>query len=145
MSDDQYKIEWVLDSADNLSTSEKKEMVNDLAEELDAEDEIVYGGEMKRKSIGPSEMVSVGVILVTSLDVLVNVYRIINDKEDSEVGIRKVNNEMFYIADVESTVIENNGGTVIENVEGDVFFTLPDDTEKHAKLIEEIREEKSEE
>lgn len=140
MSGDQYKIEWVLDSAVEPSTQEKKELVNSLAEQLDAEDEIEYGGEMKRKSIGASEMISVGVILVTSLDVLVNVYRIINDRDDSEVGIRKVNNEMFYIDDVEATVIENNGGTVIENVEGDVFFTLPDDMEKHAELIEEIRE-----
>jgi hypothetical protein len=136
-------MEWVLDSAVEPSTQEKKELVNSLAEQLDAEDEIEYGGEMKHQSTG--DLVSVGVILVTSLDVLVNVYRIINDRDDSKVGIKQVNNEMFYIDDVEPTVVENNGGTVIENVEGDVFFTLPNDMENYAELIEEIREDEESE
>lgn len=144
MTEEKYKVEWLLENAGDLSEEEKKELIEDLAKELDAEDDIEYGGQFKRQSLSSVD-VSVGILLVSSLNTLINVYTTLQERDDSNIGIRQVNNQMFYIDDVDSTTIEENNGTVIANVEGDVFFTLPDDIEDEIELKKELRENEDEE
>ncbi|KAA9398511.1 hypothetical protein Har1130_03730 [Haloarcula sp. CBA1130] len=140
---DQYKIEWLLDTDEKLSSEESEQLVQELAEEIDAEDEVEFGGQVIRKSV--TEVASVGILIVSSISTLIQVYQFLQDRDDSNVGVRQVNNEMFYVDEVNPTVIEDNGGTVIANVEGDVyFFTLPEDMDQHVELMAELRESEEE-
>ncbi|QGA82097.1 hypothetical protein [Halomicrobium sp. LC1Hm] len=140
---DQYKIEWLLDTDEKLSSEESEQLVQELVEEIDAEDEVEFGGQVIRKSV--TEVASVGILIVSSISTLIQVYQFLQDREDSNVGVRQVGNEMFYVDEVNPTVIEENGGTVIANVEGDVyFFTLPDDMDQHVELMAELRESEEE-
>lgn len=135
---DQYKIEWLLDTDEKLSSEESEQLVQELVEEIDAEDEVEFGGQVIRKSV--TEVASVGILIVSSISTLIQVYQFLQDRNDSNVGVRQVNNEMFYVDEVNPTVIEENGGTVIANVEGDVyFFTLPEDMDQHVELMAELR------
>jgi hypothetical protein len=137
----EFKIEWLLESAKEFSEDQKRELVNQLAKKMDSGDTITYGGEIKRQSITAFDA-SVGILLVSSLDTVITLYRLFREHEDSNIGIRQVNNEMFYInEDVEAETIENHGGDVIVNVEGDLFYTLPTDMEQHIELMKELRED----
>jgi hypothetical protein len=144
MTEEQYKVEWLLKDAGDLSEDEKRELIEELANELDAEDEVEYGGQFKRQSISAFD-VSVGILLVSSLNTVINIYKTLQERDDSNIGIRQVNNEMFYIDEVDADTIEKHNGDIITNVEGDVyFFTLPDDMEDHIELMQELRENEEE-
>lgn len=139
MTGDQYKVEWLLKGAEELSEEEKIELIEDLAQELDAEDEIEYGGQFKRQSISTFD-VSVGILILKSVDTVVKLYKVLQERDDSNIGIRQVNNEMIFIDEIDPTIIEETNGTVIVNVEGDVFYTFPDDMEDEIELKKKLRE-----
>lgn len=125
MTEEQYKVEWLLKGAEDISEEEKQELIEDLAKKLEAEDEIKYGGQIKRRSISTFD-VSVGILLVSSLNTLISLYKLLRDRDDSNIGIRQVNNKMFYIEEVNPDIIESHNGEILANVEDDVyFFTLP--------------------
>lgn len=139
MSEQQFKIEWLLKGAEELSEDEKRERIEDLAKELDAEDEIEYGGQFNRQSITTFD-VSVGILLVSSLNTAINLYKTLQERDDSNIGIKQVNNETFYINEVDVDTVENHNGGIIGNVEGDVYFyTLPDNWEDHIELMQELQ------
>ncbi|MFD1570341.1 MULTISPECIES: hypothetical protein [Haloferacaceae] len=144
MTKEQYKVEWLLKGAGELSEEEKIELIEDLAKELDAEDEIEYGGQFKRKSLSTFD-VSVGILLVSSLNTLINIYKLLQERDDSNIGIRQVNNKMIFINEIDQTIIEENNGTVLANVDGDVFYTSPDDMEDEIELKKKLREMREEE
>lgn len=144
MAEEQYKVEWLLKDAGDLSEGAKRELIEDLATELDAENEIEYGGQFKRQSISAFD-VSVGILLVSSLNTVINIYKTLQERDDSNIGIRQVNNEVFYIDEVDADTIEKHNGDIITNVEGDVyFFTLPGDMDDHIKLMQELQESEEE-
>ncbi|TKX38013.1 hypothetical protein EXE51_05330 [Halorubrum sp. CGM5_25_10-8B] len=145
METDQYKIEWLLDTEEDFTEEERRELVEDLAQQLDAEDEIEYGGEMKRQSVTAFD-VSVGILLVSSVKTLIDVYQFLQDDDESNVGIRQYNNQMLYAEEIDPETVENHGGDIIGHVEGDVYlFTNPEDFEKQQELKQELRESESEE
>lgn len=140
VSDNQFKIEWLLDTEEELTTEKKRELVEDLAQQLGATDEIEYGGEMNRQSITTLD-VSVGILLVSSVKTLIDVYQFLQDDDESNVGIRQYNNQMLYAEEIDPETVENHGGDIIGHVEGDVYlFTNPDDFEKQQELRQELRE-----
>ena len=77
---------------------------------------------------------------VSSASLLIQTYRYLNERDDSAVGIMKVENgHHIYADEISETTVEEAGGTYIGNIEGDLnLFEIS--SEKAEELAEKIEE-----
>lgn len=132
---DELQIECLLDIGHDLNRDEKRQLVDELTKEVDGAE---FGGEVKRKS--PSfDPVSLGMLTFSSINAFIHIFRLINKWDKAQVGYLEADNQQIFATDdVDQTVIVNNGGTVITEVDGHVIHTA------NQEVVQAMREAENE-
>lgn len=127
MSERSFKTELVVDADDDLTAEEKQERILELANEAGVGDKVSYGGEMVRKSVDPMVPISLGILLVSGTTALITLIQYLEERDDVGTGIVQTGDGQLVSAEeIEKTVIENNGGIVLGEVDGDVVIFQED-------------------
>jgi hypothetical protein len=117
-----YKVE-IQTEAENIKDKNREEGLRQVIEELGIEDEVELGSPIKRKNIDPVT-VSLGVLVLQSVDTLIHILEYIEDSNGFDIGMAQTeSNELVSLIDsdkVNKEVIVNNGGIVIGEVNGDL-------------------------
>ena len=84
---EKFKIEWKKqEEGDTPSPEEKKRMVEEVAEELGATDEIEYGNPPRTLSKNYDTFFTVGMFVTAQASLAWQVYTTLQEREDSEIG-----------------------------------------------------------
>ena len=131
-----YKIEWMVDPEAEKNSAE--ELVAEVQQSVS--EDVEDAGRMRRNSVDPMVLTSVAMLGVSSASLLIQTYRYLSERDDSTVGIMKIENgHHIYADEISETTIEEVGGTYIGNVEGDLnlFEISSEQAEELAEKIEE--------
>jgi hypothetical protein len=144
----EFKAEIVLESDEDLNNEQREELLREIAHEAGIEDGVEFGSPVRRHSIEEGVILSIGTVLVNNPDTLIRLYEYLKARIDCETGIVKTTDgQLVDSANVDETFIENNGGIVIGNIEGDVVFQEDPDADpmELSVALNKVREEGEEE
>jgi hypothetical protein len=127
MDAEKFKTELVVSTNDELDSREKEELLHGIAREAEIEDDVQFGNPVVRKSVDPTLAVSLGILVVGSVNTLITLLNYLDEREAVGTGIVKTNDgQLVSIDKVDKTVVENNGGIVLGELEGDVIVYQED-------------------
>lgn len=128
MAETPYKAEIVLDSGEDLDDDKKQELLRDVAKEAGVSNEVEFGNPVKRQSVDPVLATSLGMLFVNSVSTLILLLEHLDEDDSHETGIIQTGDgRTIGVVDADADFVENHGGTVIGEVEGDVVVV--DDAE----------------
>lgn len=117
----EYTVEWLMYSHAVPDELDKEAMLDSVAAEL--EGNVETGGPIRRLSGVGWPYVSIGTFFVSSGLLLIEIYKLLREREGSEVGVVK-STEGKYVFDgnFDKALVQEVGGNVIGPVEGDVIL-----------------------
>ena len=136
---DGYTIE-VATKEENLgSVDDREEVLSSLVSEFEIESSnIDFAPPGRELSADPSTVVAIGSLIVTSANLLLDIYEKLDDKENFELNaMSTADGDTIYANEFEKSIVQNNGGTVIGKVEGDLIFTADFESLREIKQEQE--------
>ncbi len=119
---DQYTVEVLSSTDTELSSIAKSEALQNLVQQAGVSSDVELGNPVRRRHF-EDLAVSVGTILLTNPDSLLLLLRHIKNSDKYSTGIKQASDgRIIGVNDVDKSLVVNNGGTVIGDVEGDLVF-----------------------
>lgn len=133
----QYTIEWVMESSAVDDDLDRQAMMESVVAEFD--ENIEPGGPVRRLSESALLYVSIGTFVVSSAKLLLEIYRLLKDKDGSDVGVIKSDNgNQVFAGDYEEQKVKEVGGNIIGTVEDDAI--LVEFTSKQVTEFNKLRD-----
>lgn len=138
-----YTIEIATEHEKIESTDDREDILSSVVSDLGIDrSNIDFGPPGRELSADPATMVAVGSLIVSSVDLLLTIYEKINEEEDFELNaMSTADGETIYTDEFDKTTVQNNGGTVIGEVEGDLIFTADFESLMEIKEKEETADD----
>lgn len=96
--------------------------------------EVEFSPPGRELSADLATMVAIGSLIISSTDLLLSIYEKIKEKEDFEPNaMSTADGETIYANELDKSIVQNHGGTVIGEVEGDLIFSADFESIKEIK------------
>ncbi len=129
MPESPYKAEIVLETDEVVGENEKRELLQQVADEAGVADEVEFGNPVNRQSIDPILATSLGILFVSSVSTLIQILDYLDDDDAHGKGIVQTGDgRTIGVVDADADFVENHGGTVIGQVDGDVVVVDDSDS-----------------
>lgn len=135
----EYVVEWTMDPHALEDDYNRVEMMEELAEEVEGDVEVQVP---VRRLSADLPYVSIGTFAVTSAMMLIEVYRLLRERDGARTGIVKSSvGNYVYAGNYDETLIQEVGGHVIGRVEGDLIVEMTGEQTMEFNRIRDHSEE----